>query len=629
MGRRDALRDIASDAALTEEILTRVSEDPSLAERLMADASVPLGMTAEVPSLPRVTPDRVRAVIHGPTEVPTDPVTEAIVLLLGRPVLLVRNDDIDLAAVETETWRARLKASRAAWHGAIPSVGRIELVAHPWLDWAGSGWVVDDDVIVTNRHVAEIFARREADRFVFRPAVGGTVGARIDFREEHEVAEPAEVTVTEVLHVEDEPGPDMAFLQVHWDDAATAARTPIRLATTLGDGREVAVIGYPAKDARTRIPEEMARIFGDIYDVKRLAPGQLVRSADEHGLANHDCTTLGGNSGSAVLDLQSGDAVALHFAGREQDRNLAVPAPVVHSRLRRLTRSAAPGRVRPTGPTERPADEADLADRTGYDPDFLGVNVPHPALSPRLADALAPIAGATDGILSYTHYSVRIHRFRRLAMDVAVNIDGMATRAVPRGRDSWRLDPRLSPEFQVGNELYTHNVLDRGHLVRRLDPAWGDTFEQARAAADDTFFYTNCAPQHQIHNQQLWLGLEDHILGNAQVHDLKVSVFSGPIFRDSDRMYRAILIPEDFWKVVVLVNDDTGQLSATGYVVSQRDFVQDLEFVFGPYETYQVALVTIEAQTGLDFGDLRAVDPFAGIEAVAARPLRTVDDILL
>lgn len=631
MGRRDALRDIANDRALSEEILTRVSDAPDVAERVVTAGPTLLGTSREgldgAPLRTRVTPDEVRAVITGPPETSADPFAEAIVLLLGRPVLLIRNDDIDLTAVETETWRDRLAAAQAVLRTAIPSVGRIQLIGHPWLDWAGTGWVAGDEVIVTNRHVAEIFARRDADRFVFRPALAGALDARVDFREEHEVAEPAEVAVTEVLHIEDEPGPDMAFLRVRWDGSG---RPPIRLATSVDEGRDVAVIGYPAKDTRTRIPHEMDRIFGNIYNVKRLAPGQLVRHTDERGLVNHDCTTLGGNSGSAVVDLASGEALALHFAGREQDRNFAVPAPVVLSRLRRLVPSAVPTRdTRPVAPPEQPPSDADLSGRDGYDPDFLAAPVAHPTLSERLDDAVAPVSGSSGGILDYTHYSVRVNRFRRLAMYVAVNIDGMAARSVPRGRDNWRLDPRVYPEFQVGNELYEHNPLDRGHLVRRLDPAWGDTFEEARAAAEDTFFYTNCAPQHQIHNQQLWLGLEDHILGNAQVHELKISVFSGPIFRDSDRRYRDILIPEDFWKVVAMVNDDTGQLSATGYVVSQRDFVQDLEFVFGPYETYQVALATIEAQTGLDFGELRTFDPFTGIEAVAARPLRTFDDILL
>ncbi len=267
--------------------------------------------------------------------------------------------------------------------------------------------------------------------------------------------------------------------------------------------------------------------------------------------------------------------------------------------------------------------------RTGFQADFLGQEVPHPKLSRKLRTALAPVKDKDDGILDYTHYSVRMHKDRRLAMYTAVNIDGTSARNVRRTRDKWNKDPRLAADMQIGNELYEHNNLDRGHLVRRLDPAWGDSLDAAAAAAEDTFFYTNAAPQHARHNQDLWLSLEDHILGNADVRDLKVSVFSGPIFRDEDRVYRDVRIPEDYWKVVAMVNDETGELSVTGYVVSQRDFMGDLEFTFGEFETYQVPVATIEEQTGLSFGPLNECDPLARIEGVAARRLSSGDDIVL
>jgi endonuclease G len=43
-------------------------------------------------------------------------------------------------------------------------------------------------------------------------------------------------------------------------------------------------------------------------------------------LLHHDATTLGGNSGSVVFDLESGKAIALHFGGIEGTRNEAVQA---------------------------------------------------------------------------------------------------------------------------------------------------------------------------------------------------------------------------------------------------------------------------------------------------------------
>ena len=51
------------------------------------------------------------------------------------------------------------------------------------------------------------------------------------------------------------------------------------------------------------------------------------------------------------------------------------------------------------------------------------------------------------------------------------------------------------------------------------------------------------------------------------------------------------------------------RLTASGYVMSQASFLEPEEFVYGPYETYQVPIKTIEATTGLDFGRLRQRDP--------------------
>jgi endonuclease G len=637
VGRLDALRNINRDTALKEEILTRIADDAAIGERLAERAPIgPVGVAPDgTLQESRVVPDSIsvdaaRSVIEDPPERPFDFGLEAIILVMGRPVLLVKDDDYDLTTLETDTWRSRLELARPGLKSGILSVGRVDLDNNPRFDWVGTAWVVANDVVVTNRHVASEFARREGDGFVFQTSFLGQMGARIDFKEELDGPASAEFRVAEVVHIEDQGGPDMAFLRVDWGNGGQ--RAPIRLASSIQQGRGIAVIGYPAKDSRTRIPDEMDRIFGSVYNVKRLAPGDVTAVKEQEQLINHDCTTLGGNSGSAVLDLETGEAVALHFAGRERDRNFAVPSPTVKARLEQLLGSDTTGRTVVTTPSsdaEKPLTLADLQGRIGYQTDFLGHTVNHPGLRPELANALAPVTGRDDGILDYTHYSVRMHRFRRLAMYTAVNIDGASARNVRRQRDKWNMDPRLDPQFQVGNELYERNKLDRGHLVRRLDPAWGDTFESAEAAALDTFFYTNCAPQHARHNQDLWLGIEDHILGNADVRDLRVSVFSGPIFRESDRRYREFLIPEDYWKVVAMVNDETGQLSATAYVVSQRDFMDDLEFVFGPFMTYQVPVATVEEQTRLDFGSLKDFDPLARTEGSPIRQLETLADIVL
>ena len=275
-----------------------------------------------------------------------------------------------------------------------------------------------------------------------------------------------------------------------------------------------------------------------------------------------------------------------------------------------------------------------LAGRTGFDEQFLGraaLRVPLPTVSAALAKKVVTVSprqrGTRKYLLHYTHFSVATHGERRVALFTAVNIDGSLGHLLKRRRDVWAFDPRLDERFQTGEELYEGNDLDRGHLVRRLDPAWGDV-ASAKAAEEDTFFFTNCSAQHSSFNQRTWLSLEDYLLRNADTLDFRASVFTGPLLTDSDPEHRGFRLPQAFWKVAVMRRTEDGAMSATGYTVSQSDLLTDLEFAFGEFKTYQVPVAQIETLTGLGFGVLKEADPLGSIESADAhRELRAADDI--
>jgi endonuclease G len=259
---------------------------------------------------------------------------------------------------------------------------------------------------------------------------------------------------------------------------------------------------------------------------------------------------------------------------------------------------------------EAVAIDPDYANRRGYDPDFLGtgpLSVPLPTVTgPASDDALPP--------LPYHHFSVVMNRARRLAAVTAVNIDGATSMRLARERDRWTFDPRLPADQQTGEEVYRDNPLDRGHLVRRLDPAWGAGQAEAKLANDDTFHFTNCTPQHADFNQEetTWQGLEDYVLDHADNRDLRVSVLTGPVLAEDDDEYRGVQLPRQYWKVVAMVRKD-GTLSATAYLLSQEALLQGLEaaedFSYGAYRTFQVPVRRVAALTSLDLGRLPAADP--------------------
>jgi len=280
----------------------------------------------------------------------------------------------------------------------------------------------------------------------------------------------------------------------------------------------------------------------------------------------------------------------------------------------------------PPSITEAISIDPDYSRRDGYDPGFLGAALPLPVVT-------GDTVSVTSDELRYHHFSVVMHRQRRLALFTAVNIDGGLAQKPRRDSDRWIRDPRLPADEQTGEEVYRDNPLDRGHLVRRLDPAWGPL---AKAANDDTFHFTNCTPQHHDFNagSTLWLGLEDYVLGNADNRDLKVSVVTGPILADDDPLYRGVALPRQYWKVVAMTKSD-GTLSATGYLLSQAALLDEFlagpeEFSFGAYRTFQVPVRRIASMTGLGLDAYVAGDPLERIEAgVSARELLRPQDLIL
>ncbi len=270
------------------------------------------------------------------------------------------------------------------------------------------------------------------------------------------------------------------------------------------------------------------------------------------------------------------------------------------------------------------------AGRTGYDPQFLGFALPLPDLSgavSRFGATATLLDGSSE--LKYTHFSVVMCAPRRLAFVTAVNIDGKQSRGLPRDRDVWFYDGRLDSSLQIGDELYSDepdNYFDRGHLVRRQDPVWG---EDAVQANEDTFHWTNCSPQYWAFNQgsTLWQGLENFILYNTDADDLRATVFTGPVFSESDTLHRGVLIPQRFFKLVAVL-DGAGILSSSAYVVSQEQYALNVPFErlpTGPYRDFQVSIASLEGATGLHFGEvLTKSDAFTGS---ADRSLRGLADL--
>jgi endonuclease G len=558
-----------------------------------------------------------------------------IVLRVGRPVLAVVGGEAQLQFKDSksEVWRTRLQASSGQLRSAAGAVGRINVTGRPDVPYVGTGWLVEQDAIVTNRHVALEFGRRGRGGFSFQSGQGPSAGVSIDFLEEADRADQLSFPIVEILHIEDGDGPDFALLRVGESQGQRLAPPIPLLMSPPRATQQVAVMGYPARDSRAADAQLVQSIFGDVFDKKRLAPGQLTETRTDVLL--HDCSTLGGNSGSVVLDLGTGHAVGLHFAGRFLEANYAVPAAVVAEQLDRI-RHPKPGK--PPRPPQVPVPPpaivtpapgagtaaavdydvyvegvpADYIGRAGYDPQFIGVKVPLPRVRNTKDVLKFPWNGRQESELKYEHFSVVMSRSRRLCIFSAGNIDGATFRRLKR--PSWRLDGRIPVSQQIRDECYGNEPkFARGHMTRREDPIWGEP-DEAALGNSDSMHVTNTVPQMQPFNAGIWLALESYALDNARSDRMRISVMTGPFLMPDDPIRDGVKIPRSFWKVIAFIHDATRALCATGYTMSQEEFLRDEEFVFGKHKTSQTRIDVIEKRAGLSFGSLTEHDPFDGDE---------------
>lgn len=255
----------------------------------------------------------------------SDPIRlEAIVKEIGRPALPVTGNVWQASPIAS--LQDRLVAARRQLSQCIPAVGRIDGQAR----MKGSGWLLYDDILITNAHVAQTFVSQGSDKvsFTFDEVV------QFDTQDAPTIGSTHQAQVVELLTLRPE-SLDVAAFKVKWQNRPDFM--PLELDETPFDSEwDIAAIGYPADDGRDTSFAQL-NYFQRVFEIKRLSPGRLLRFDDAISF-QHDCTTLGGSSGSPIINLQSGKVVGLHFAGKTGEANLAIKSQPLQQALKKFRR---------------------------------------------------------------------------------------------------------------------------------------------------------------------------------------------------------------------------------------------------------------------------------------------------
>jgi endonuclease G len=252
---------------------------------------------------------------------------------------------------------------------------------------------------------------------------------------------------------------------------------------------------------------------------------------------------------------------------------------------------------------------------------------------------IAPLRSGHGHVIHYHHHSVTMNKKRKQAFFSASNIDGSTWEPIERGGSFTKDTQNLDPRFQLGDELYKaiaagkgrKNDFDEGHLTSFQEVLWGNDTEKQQAG-NDTFFFTNCVPQHALLNRGAWKSLEQYITRKgSDEQDARVSVFTGPVLSSNDPFFikkvndEFIRIPVAFWKVIYYHHHH--HLNAVGFMMSHKELLldegtvtydkeevqerkgieeEDIFMEFPKASTYQVKVELIQQITRLGF-DLAGV----------------------
>lgn len=372
---------------------------------------------------------------------------EAIVMDYGRPVLLVENDKVSNS--QSSVWQERLATHTDTITANIKRVGRVEVDGHPhqaFLEageefFLGTCFVIGDNLLLTNRHVAIEFCELNGK-------IKSGMLPRVDFVEEAKRDTDNEIVITRAVEIGNDF--DFAILEVQGGNIPSPVEftASSRDLSADSDNPFVYIIGYPAFD--TRNPTDLQNnIFDGKFNVKRLAPGRLRKIVGSPPYTNSthvdralvlDYTSLGGNSGSPVFDLNTGRLIGLHYAGRYAEANYAVP---IWSILDRLNRFINRNKAERSEMMDNSYIESLLTERVMYMPFGKAKAIAVAGFNPRSANEVTNAAAAAIvlGFLGQQQFRQRLSTALSTvhpALSTAIaQAFGESERAYYPGWDDW------------------------------------------------------------------------------------------------------------------------------------------------------------------------------------------------
>lgn len=275
-------------------------------------------------------------------------------------------------------------------------------------------------------------------------------------------------------------------------------------------------------------------------------------------------------------------------------------------------------------------DAIDFSECEGYMPNFLGVKIAMPKPNSKLIHDIAKLEDKSIE-LKYFKYSVIFNAVTKMPAISAINVEGDADlrKDNSKRQDDWLKDARIDKHCQLSDKWYAHSQFDKGHMSRWEDANWDDTKKLANRNGVFTCFHTNACPQVLELNRAggFWGKLENAVLRDGVKKEsgkqARVTVFNGPIHKKTDKVFRGVKVPLEFYKIILWLND-SNKLKATAFLLTQRDLVKKINWKDTDaideealdinenekFMQFQCSLKSLTTATKIDFSSLYKYDTF-------------------
>lgn len=165
-------------------------------------------------------------------------------------------------------------------------------------------------------------------------------------------------------------------------------------------------------------------------------------------------------------------------------------------------------------------------------------------------------------------------------------------------RGDFRPDPMLSDDWQIRPSDYRGSGYDRGHVCPSGDRT------ATEEDNDATFMMSNMLPQTAALNQHVWKSLEDYCRDLAGEGN-ELYIVAGGV-GSAKRIGRGkVNVPEECWKVVVVLPEGDGDLSrlnaSTRIIAVMMPNQQNDQVEKADWPQYVTSVAHIEKETNYDF----------------------------